>query len=183
MKPAAPASGSNMIIHTVGGVVCAVIVSAAIYAFVTPIVRARHESNLQLARLSTVSEELAQVVSVNRGLESQRDRLAASVQARAMTLIPAQDLNRRLADLTNLCLENGLSPEVIQPRESRRGSVTVIQPIRFEVSGPVDSIYELLGRFDRDHPDLHADALTIEHTSPGTVRMRTVLSWFTAPAP
>ncbi len=182
MKPTVPSGpGSNTIVHVAGGVVCAVIVAAAAYAFVTPIVRARYESSVQLARLATVSEELSRTVGVSRGLENQRDRLRDSVRERTVALTPAQDLNRRLADLTDLCLASGLTPEVIQPRQPVRGPVTLIQPIRFEVSGPIASIYELLGRFDQDHPDLHADALTLEYTGPGIVRMRTDLSWFTAP--
>lgn len=182
MKPSAPnANGSNTIVHAVGATVCAVIIAAAVYAFVTPIIRARHEAGLQLARLSTVSSELDQAAGVNRGLEAQLVRLRTSVEERMVPLTPPQELNRRLAELTTICVDHGLTPEAIQPREAVRSPVTLIQPIRFEVSGPIQSIYELLARFDRDHPDLHAETLTIEHIGPETVRMRTVLSWLTAP--
>jgi Tfp pilus assembly protein PilO len=182
MKPGAKeSSGSNAAVHAVGGAVCLVIIAAAVYAFVTPIVRARHEAGLQLARLSAVTAELDQAAGVNRGLEGQLVRVRTSVEERMVPLTPAQELNRRLAELTTICLDHGLIPEAIQPRETVRGPVTLIQPIRFEVSGPIGSVYELLGKFDREHPDLHAESLTIEHTGPGTVRMRTVLLWLTAP--
>lgn len=182
MKPAIPAgTGSNAIVHAAGAAVCAVIIAAAVYAFVTPIIRTRHDAGLQLARLAAVSRELDQAAGVNRGLEAQLARLRSSVDERMVTLTPPHELNRRLAELTTISIEHGLTPEAIQPRETVRSPVTLIQPIRFEVSGPIQSVYDLLARFDREHPDLHAESLTIEHTGPGTVRMRTVLSWLTAP--
>jgi Tfp pilus assembly protein PilO len=182
MKPEhAEKTGSNGIVHAVGATVCTMIVAAAVYAFVTPIVRDRQDAAIQLARLSAVTAELEQAAGVNRGLQSQLGRVRDSVRERMVTLTPPQELNRRLAELTSISLDLGLTPESIQPRESVRGPVTLIQPIRFEVSGPIEAVYELLGKFDAEHPDLHAESLTIEHTGPGTVRMRTVLSWLTAP--
>lgn len=182
MKPVpGESTGSNAAIHAVGATVCTLTIAAAVYAFVTPIVRARHEAGLELARLSAVTAELDQAAGVNRGLAAQRDRVKASVDTRMVALTPPQELNRRLAELTTICLDHGLTPEAIQPQESKRSAVTLVQPIRFEVSGQLGSVYELLGTFDREHPDLHAESLTIEHTGPETVRMRTVLSWLTAP--
>ncbi len=182
MTPARPAMTSNGPIHLVGAAVCLALVAAAAYTVVTPVVKARAESKAQLARLSSVSAELAQVAQVNRTLEAQLERTSASVEARMVTLVPAQDLNRRLAELTTLCLDRGLTPEVIQPREPVNGAVTPIQPIRFETSGPAEAVFGLLGLFENDHPDLHLDTLTLEHVGPQTVRLRTTLSWLTAPA-
>ena len=172
---------SNTPVHAVGGLICAVIVAVAAYAFVTPLVRERHHDALQLARLTEVISTLDQATGVNRGLESQVARVRDSVEARMVKLTPQQELNRRLAELTTICIEHGLTPDAIQPREVVRSPITVIQPIRFEVSGTLESVYELLGLFDREHPDLHAETLIIEHSGPGTVKMRTVLSWLTAP--
>ncbi len=174
--------GSTATVHAAGATVCIAMVALAVYTFVAPIIRARHEAGASLARLSEVTAELERTAGVNRGLEDQIDRVRSSVESRMVPLTPPQELNRRLAQLTSICLEHGLTPDAIQPRDAVRGPVVLVQPIRFEVSGPIEAVYALLGAFDRDHPDLHAESLTIEHTGPGTVRMRTVLSWLTSSA-
>jgi len=177
-KPA----GSSTSVHAIGALSCVTIMAAAAALFLIPTLKARAIARSQLAELAEISHRLDQVAQANRDLNALARQLRERVDSRGITLAPPQDLNRRLAELTSLTIEQGLVPEFIQPREPVQSRGARFQPIRYEVTGSPAGIYELLGRFDREHPDLHLESVTIEYTSPETIRLRTVLSWLTAPA-
>lgn len=169
-------------VHVLGAVFCAVMVGVSAAMFLIPGVKSRAVATAEVERLSAVSQELDRAAGTVGALQSQLDKLARNVEVRDVTLFPESDLNRRLAVLNTLSLELGLTPEVIQPGQRVQGKLTPEIPIRYEVLGSVGDIYGLLGIFDRQFPDLHLRGITIEHTGPETVRLRTVLSWMTAPA-
>ncbi|MCC5822594.1 MAG: hypothetical protein LAT64_03345 [Phycisphaerales bacterium] len=166
-------------IHAVGTAVCISIVVGAAFVFLVPGMKSRQETREQFDRLAAATERLEAAARSNRSLNAEAARLSESVESRMVTLRPADQLNRVLADLTDLCLSHGVVPEVIQPRDLVPDPVTPIIPIRFEITGRLDVVYELLGVFESQHPDLHLRSITLEHTGPETVRMRTVLSWLT----
>lgn len=170
-------------VHLTGAAVCLAIVGAAGGLFFIPTVRAAKASGAAAQELVEVSQTLEQSATMNRTLTAQVAQLEASLESRDITLTGIDDLNRRLAELTALCVSHGLTPEAIQPREVVAGSVTPIVPIRFEVLGSLGAVDNLLGVFDEQFPDLHIHQLTIEHTAPETVRLRCVLSWLTKPKP
>lgn len=166
-------------IHMVGMAACAGIVAAAAVVFLLPGIKASNESRAQVARLEAVSRELDTAARTNRALAAQVQKLSDSVEARRVPLSTYADLNRRLADLTKVCLDHDLTPESIQPQPVVPGGVTTIVPIRFEVSGSPADVYGIIGLFDHEHPDMHLGSLTIEHAGPETLRLRTVLDWHT----
>lgn len=168
-------------VHAAGAGVCVLMVSLSAFMFLMPGVRARAESREQFARLAAVSKELEVATGTNRAISAQGDSLDESIRARAITLSPPEDLNRRLAELNRVLLDLGLTPEAIHPRDTVRGGITPVIPIRVEVTGAFETVYGLLGVLDTDFPDLHVEPVTFEYLGPGTVRMRAVLSWLTAP--
>lgn len=167
-------------IHLAGGGACAGIVAAAAVLVLLPGVRSRQEASAQFDRLEEVSLQLENAARSNRALSSQIQRVSESVESRRVPLDPQSELNRRLAALTAVCMEAGLTPESIQPQTPITGGVTAVVPIRFEVNGSPEAIYGLIGLFDDAHADMHLRSLTIEHVGPGTMRLRTVLDWHTA---
>lgn len=166
-------------IHLAGAAACAAVVGAAAVVFLLPGVKARQEVQARVARLEAVSEQLDTAARTNRALAAQVQRLEESVDARRVPLSTFADLNRRLAELTSVCLDNGLNPESIQPQPALKGGVTSVVPIRFEVSGRPEAVYGIIGLFDREHPDMHLRTITIEHVGPEILRLRTVLDWHT----
>ncbi len=182
MKPAKPTrTGSNASLHAIGTLSCLTIVAAAAALFFIPTMKTRASAKAQLAELAEINQTLDQSAQTNRELNAHLRQLRERVESRGIVLSPAQDLNRRLAELTSLTIEHGLVPEFIQPREAIQVRGARFQPIRYEVTGSPAAVYGLLGRFDREHPDLHLETVTIEYTGPETVRLRTVLSWLVAP--
>ena len=181
-QPNPSRSGSNAPVHAIGTLACLTIVAAAAALFFVPTLKARASAKAQLAELADINQKLDQAAEVNRSLKAQRDQLRERVDSRGIVLAPAQDLNRRLAELTSLTIDHGLVPEFIQPRESIQARGATFVPIRYEITGSPDAIYGILAQFDQEHPDLHLETITLEYTGPETVRLRTVLSWLTAPA-
>jgi Tfp pilus assembly protein PilO len=175
-------SAANRRVHLVGTLACCAMLAGSAVVFLLPGFKSRQQAGVQLTRLTAVAEELDAAARANHSLKAQVDKARESVESRMVRLVPAEDLNRRLAELTTLCLDHGLTPEVLQPLDRRSGGVSPILPIRFEVSGPLDGVYRLMGSFDDHHPDLHLESIAIEHTGPRTVRMRTVLLWLAAPS-
>lgn len=170
-------------VHLAGAGVCLLVIAAASGLFFVPTVRAAKASQEASQALATTTAALGQAAGMNRTLTAQIEQIEASLAPRRVVLIGIDDLNHRLAELTTLCVENGLTPEVIQPREAVTGGVTITVPIRFEVTGNLETIFGLLGLFDARFPDLHIQQLSIEHTAPGVARLRSVLSWLTKPGP
>jgi|TARA_R110000782_G_scaffold20675_19_gene55923 Tfp pilus assembly protein PilO len=166
-------------IHLAGTAACAGVVAAAAVLFLLPGVKARKALQAQEVRLGSVNAQLDSAAKTNRALATQVQRLEESVETRRVPLSTFADLNRRLAELTSVCLDRGLAPESIQPQPARAGGVTTVVPIRFEVSGTPDDVYEIIGLFDREHPDMHLGSITIEYVGPETLRLRTVLDWHT----
>ena len=166
-------------IHAAGAAACVAIVAVAAAVFVVPGMKSNKENRERFAALSAATERLENAARANRSLNAEAERLAESVSDRMVDLSPPENLNRVLAELTDLCLARGITPEVIQPREPVPDPIAPSIPIRFEVSASLDRVYALLGVFEYEHPDLHVRGITIEHIGPETVRMRTVLSWLT----
>lgn len=169
-------------VHIAGLGASLLVIAAASGLFLIPTLRAARASSERDAELVTLTGSLDQVAGMNRTLTVQIEQLEASLGPREVRLTGINELNARLAELTNLCVESDLTPEVIQPRESVAGGVTVVVPIRFEVLGSLEAVDELLRVFDDRFPDLHIRQMSIEHTGPGLVRFRSVLSWLTDPA-
>lgn len=168
-------------VHLAGAGACVLVVAAASGLFFVPTVRAAKASQAASDALNATTASLAQAADLNRSLNAQIERLESSLAPRRVEMTGIDDLNRRLAELTGLCVENGLTPEVIQPREVATGGVTPVVPIRFEVTGTTEAVFGLLGLFDAEFPDLHILQLSLDHTAPGVVRLRCVLSWLTRP--
>lgn len=168
-------------VHAVGALVCAVVIATAIGTVMVPRLRADREHRDRLTRFEAVTASLGQASAVDAALESQVRELRGSVQARRVDLTHTDELNRRLADLTTVLGASGLSVETLQAGERFPVGPVIAMTIRLDGTGPLEQVYELLGVFDRDEPDLHIESLVIEHTGPGTVRLRAILRWLTAP--
>jgi Tfp pilus assembly protein PilO len=168
-------------VHLVGFGACVLVVAAASALFLVPSLRAARASNAATVELATLTGSLVQAAGMNRALTAQIEQLEASLRTRGVALDGIDELNGRLADLTTLCVENGLIPEIIQPRQAITDGPTTVVPIRFEVLGSLGALDHLLGVFDERFPDLHIQELTIEHTGPETLRLRSVLWWLTKP--
>ena len=166
-------------IHIIGATACVAIIAVAAAVFVVPGMKSRKQTHEQFAALAAATERLEAAARTNRALNAEAERLAESLEDRMVTLRTPDQLNRVLAELTELCLAQEITPEIIQPREAVPDPIAPTVPIRFEVTGSLERVYALLGHFENERPDLHVRSITIEHIGPETVRMRTVLSWLT----
>jgi len=173
-------------VHLAGVVVCVLILGGAAALGVVPAVRAHDSDQALRSDLTAVANELDQAGDAHMSLLARVDALRETVRARDVDLTHADDVNRLMAVLTSDFESMGLSlltlqPGSIEPASQGSGTDTASMPIQFSVEGALERVIGMLERLRDDHPDLHVVAFTIEHASPGTVRLRASVRWLVAP--
>lgn len=171
------ASVPTTAIHAIGATLCVAIIAGALLIGLVPMQRARSAERAERAQAASLDDQLRRAGEAFSGLDRQVESLRAAIEARGISLTPESRLNQRLAELTSMLVDRGLAVQTLQPGEKEPGGANGVVPIRLDMIGTLDRIVALLGELDETQPDLHIDAISLEHAGPENVRLRASVRW------
>ena len=121
-------------------------------------------------------------------IAAQTTRLAdlrADLTRQAVPLQPARNVNRRLAELTDLAAGSGLEVSQILPSAPVPGSRFDTVPIHFRARGGYPTCVAFLCKLTRTFPDTSVESFELagQPAKPGTAaEFRVQLAWYAAPS-
>ena len=170
-------------IDVVGAAVCAALGVVAWVGAVAP-VRA-YVGEVAAAR-SALAQRQERAATLTAGARTLRDQVAVTRQAlaqRPLQLQPAEQVNRRLAELSALAAKNAIEIADVRPGRVVPDTRYHIVPIELSGAGGFRACALFLGELRRTFPDVAVTSFDIIGT-PGlraTASLRLRLSWFTRP--
>src|SRR5690606_31440521 len=102
MRRFLPASLATIHIPAAGVAICVLLTLGALALAVRPVLTERQRQQSQRVELGTLQERLSTVNENLRRLRREREALEQALRERPLALVPAQQSNQRLADLTSL---------------------------------------------------------------------------------
>jgi Tfp pilus assembly protein PilO len=129
--------------------------------------------------------ELAQAADLRQNVSEARraaELAEADAEASEIRLLPASQLNSRVAALTNLAAEHKLQVDIIAPSEpvyrTHRGEI----PIRIEGKGSYPNVSAFLSTLHRQHKDTALRSMSLTSDPNGAASgYRVELIWAVAP--
>ena len=118
-------------------------------------------------------------------------RLHAAIDASAVPLRSADEINEQVASLTNAASSSGLRLSEVRPGRSRDAADQTEQRIDMLGSGPFSGLVALLDELGDQFPDIRVRSLAITRQGtakqsaglgPETVRFAVEMVWFADPA-
>lgn len=171
-------------VYAVGVLVCAGLTAGAYVLGVEPALARQAEQESLLADLDT---RQARIAALNGSAERARRDLAAARQAMAdlpLHLLPADRINQRLAQLTDLAGEVALTLHEVRPGSTAAAADYQTVSIHVAGVGTYPACAAFLHRLHRDFPDTAVQSFTTAGTgTDGTAEFRFDLTWHTAPLP
>ena len=169
-------------IHLGGAATAIAVTIAAAVMIVQPLRRSMAEE----ARLETELSELEEQAASHRlDLEQRLGRLRTELAAAEVELLPVHQLNRRLADMTALLEQSGMTIQETELGETRGGRWFRTVPIRLAGTGSFPQCAAFLHELRSEMPDTGVIAFDLSGSPdrPGQpTSFRFDLVWFAAPA-
>ncbi|MDX9912143.1 MAG: type 4a pilus biogenesis protein PilO [Phycisphaerales bacterium] len=178
------ASVPTPVIHA-GGVAIIACVAGAWYALALgPLENARAHAHAEAGELSREQASMEQLRDQHRLLSAEHDRLREQLDER-IDVLPRSRMNERLAGLTSLATEYGLTIDELTPKEGIvRGALAEV-PINARVRGGYADVSRFIGALHDRTPDIDVRGFDIEGTpARGSEDVRAVfaLAWYADPA-
>jgi len=167
------------------GVAVCLALSAAVYAVaVRPVLderAARRQQAVELREREQKASELGATLANRRQTLAQTEQQVAT---RSLKLHPLAQLNRRLADLTQMSDACELSLDQVEPGTQEPGTHYVSVPIRVTGRGTYTSTTQFLARLHERWPDLAVASLDLSgnpRMAQDQPRFTIQLLWYAAP--
>lgn len=179
-------SGGSLQTDLTGAAVCAALTVMAYVAVVDPLVQAQASQRVERTELSVRQERLTkQAAAVSLLAQDLANMKKAAAGLPEFTTVPPQQSNQRLADLTHLASEWGLTVDELRTAEPIPGDRFQIVPIHLSGSGTFQHCTSFLHRLRATFPDTAVSNLKIAKQPgmpPEHTMFRFQLAWYAAPA-
>ncbi|MCX5662016.1 MAG: type 4a pilus biogenesis protein PilO [Planctomycetota bacterium] len=150
-----------------------------------PLQRARAESAAQAAELAGQHRKADDLAAKLHKLQDRLQETRGKAEAGSLRLEPAQNLNQRLARLTDLATANHLRIDAVEPGKPLPGPQCDVVEIRVACLGSFRGCSEFLDRLHHEMPDAAVVSLEIAGR-PGAAEapanLTFTLYWFAAKA-
>ena len=174
-------------VYAVGGAVCTAISLVAWFTVLSSALRQHDQRIVKANELSARRHKASELASSVAALRRKSDAIDIALRQSAMRLEPAALVNDRLARLTELANECGLSVDEVQPGQTTDGSHYQSVALKLAGSGNYPACARFLHRLHDGFPDTGVRALDTSNNSPNplspAVSFRLDLVWYAAPLP
>ena len=157
----------------------------ALWGSARPILASRAEARAALAQLDEAVDSARRVRADRADLESALSAMQRELASREWNPEPTSELNQRLAKITALASECGLSIDQLTPGGATPAARYTAVPLRLTALGDFRSAAAFLARLRRDFPDTGVVGLRASATpkrSEARAECAVDLVWFAAPA-
>ncbi len=171
-------------IDAAGGVVCALLVLSLYLLGIAPVSGRQERVEARQEELLTQRHQADRLARLRMGLEEQLAQVRASVAQFRLELLPVGQVNRRLAELSDLASKTGLKIDGIEPGGAVGGTRYEMVPITVAGKGTFTNCVGFLHQLRSRLPDTGVSALELtgnpsEPTAPAGFRFE--LLWYAAP--
>lgn len=167
----------------IGAAACVLASVLVVLVGVVPVRSARARAEEEQARVSEARRQAEEASSARRLAERELAELQLSASD-TPTLRPADQVNRRLAELNELAAACNLSVHEVKPGEARDAGRYRTVPIRLAGVGPYPDVAEFLRRLRVEHRDLGVPEfrlVSLENAEGTTGAFVFNLAWYAAP--
>jgi len=178
-----PPKSSQIQVHLVGGLVCALIAGASIYFAGTAIskrrgvfLNARHELASKKSMLNDSASQRATLAGRIRSIEKQ--------SSHQIELFSAKELNSRTAEIVKLAESVEIQIDSLQPNNRIDDARVPVQPLILTGNSTADQVFAFIELIGDRMPDIHIQGIDIVNGALETpeVHISMELYWFVDPA-
>jgi len=172
-------------VYAAGAGVCAAISIILWFVVLSSALQQREVRRFNAAELSSRRQKAGEVAGALATLRRKSDAVEKSLRKTAIRLEPAGLVNDRLAKLTDLAHESGLSVDEVQPGRTTDGPHYQTVVLKLAGSGSYPACAKFLHKLHDSFPDTGIRTMETSNTSPNPlspqVAFRVDLLWYAAP--
>ena len=172
-------------VYAAGAAVCAFVSAVLWFAVLSSALQQRAARHARAAELRDRRHKAGETAGALAALRRKSASVEKSLQKTALRLEPAALVNDRLARLTDLANECGLSVDEVQPGKTTDGPHFQTVALHLAGSGSYPACAKFLHRLHDDFPDTRVRTMETANTSPNPlvpqVAFRVDLLWYAAP--
>jgi hypothetical protein len=164
---------------------CVLIALPFSFARINPLMRPRDYGDRQAAQLTVLRGSARAAQAAIAAQKARLAELQADLARQTVPLQPARNVNRRLAELTDLAAGTGLEVSEIVPAPAVAGSRFDTVPIRIRGTGSYPTCVAFLCKLTRAFPDTSVGSFELsgEPAKPHTpAEFRVQLAWYATPS-
>ena len=171
-------------IDAAGAALCVLLTLTLYLAGVGPLLQRREDLGARQAELDAQQLKAARLASTCIAVGEQLATLEQSMSAVKIELLPAGQVNRHIAELSDLAAKAGLKIDDIQSGTPVAGARYEMVPIRLAGTGTYVTCLDFLHRLHRVSPDTGVSGLELGGSPSergGEAQFRFELLWYAAP--
>jgi len=171
-------------IDAAGAALCAVLALALYLIGLGPLLQQQEDLDTRLAELKVQQLKAAKLASTGVAIGEQLAGVRESMTEVKVELLPAGQINLRIAEISDLAAEAGLKIDDIQPGKPLRGARYEMVPIELAGKGTYTTCLGFLNRLRKALPDTGVSALELggDPSKRGELAdFRFSLLWYAAP--
>ncbi|XAL98860.1 hypothetical protein OT109_14875 [Phycisphaeraceae bacterium D3-23] len=169
-------------VHAIGASVCAVVLGAGYMLGVVPLLSAGDSPTDLSAAVREAEQQAALQDAVTQRLSDELGNSEVELASRPMQLVQSTHANRRVAELSAMAHEYGLTLASTQPGGETMMSYYAFVPVVIGGEGKLGDFVRFLGALHSRFPDMGVQGFEIVRDPLGGGRFTLGLNWFVEPA-
>ena len=171
-------------IDAAGGALCVVLTLALYLIGLGPLRQQQEDLKVRRGELEVQQLKAARLASTRIAVGEQLARVQESITEVTLELLPVSQINRRIADISDLAAKAGLKIDDIQPGEPLSAARYEMVPIQLAGKGSYRTCLSFLRQLRQTLPDTGVSSLELggdPSTRGGIGDFRFSLLWYAAP--
>ena len=169
-------------IHAVGALVCAGLLSAGYAMGVMPMMSSSESPADRGVSVREAQQQAGLQEAVAQRLQAEVEASDQTLASKPMQLLQASLINRRVAELSGLAYDHGLTLTSSQPGDETVLTYYAFVPIVIGGEGRLGDFVRFLGALHSRFPDMGVQAFDVTRDPLGGGRFSLALNWFVEPA-